>query len=543
MPRAFRRHNTATSNLDVELPRTLEEHMSHAVDFFYDWGAVHTAREAQSPGSKTAEPTAGIAGDLGIVRDPAGTLRIAYKNKDLIDFISAYQYFRNYLKDLESGEKRGNSGDDYDIISFLIDPNYLRSIGSGATPIFNSTKGIGLKARDNRAQWSSDRLLHHTHHCPPFTPRGLLHELGHLWLAYANYRDADKKPQRLLHKDFPFVTDPGEPQQEQAAFHWGRWVDHHNSCMSYDRHEWRRNGDGTYSSISQWADDGLGSYFGYWDLDQYLMGLIPPEMVNEWIILPNPKPKLPPANDLRSSGPYTADVKKVSVNDVIAHEGARDPDHQKSQRVFRQAFCVITNDAHDDTSFIRECRNVVQMHEANFRWATSGRGVVDTRLLRPNHADVFIRQHEDSKNRDTGLPGFRNSPDIWVRNANDRRAIHQSPLSRQSNWINVRVHNCGGGNYENVTVNIYAAASGRDFRYPEDWRPDRLIGSRTVPIPARDSAVVTIEWRPGLLPPEQYGTAVLLAELMPLDPKIKTLHNIQHSTKIAMKALAVVEPG
>ncbi len=164
--------------------------------------------------------------------------------------------------------------------------------------------------------------------------------------------------------------------------------------------------------------------------------------------------------------------------------------------------------------------------------------MIDTRLLRSNHADIVIRQRED-----TGPLEFSNSPDIWVRNVNDKIAVHQAPLSRQSNWINVCVHNRGDRIYENVTVNLYVADSGGDFRYPEDWRPDRLIGSRTVPIPAQGSVVVAIEWRPGLLPLEQYGTGILLAELMPLDPKTKLLHSVRDSVKIAMKCLPVVQPG
>jgi hypothetical protein len=510
--------------------RADEPYARDVESYFYNWDAVRRAREAAP--KVEAEPKVELNGDLVVIRDAYGSLKVNHKGEDLIDFIGAHQLFNKCLRDTANAEMpKEKYGDDYDIISFLIDPAYLPSIGSGATPIFNKTRGIGLPVRDDRAQWGSTRLLHHTHHTAPFNPRGLLHELGHLWLAYVNYYDDLGKTKRtLLHDDFPFETSPGQPQERQQEFHWGRWVDHRNSCMSYDRHEWRSHSDGTYSYISHCSDEGLGSYFGYSELDLYLMGLIPDTDVAQWKILRDPNPKLPEANDLRSSGPHTAHVTTVSVGQVEQLHGKRVPDYSGSQRVFRQAFCAIIGDPQPHMPFIRECERIVRIHEARFRWATSGRAVVDTRLLKPNHGDIDFRDDKEGK---------RNA--IWVRNCNDNESSHQVPLSGQSNWVKLRVHNHGNAPYDDVTVNVYAAAkSDRELLYPADCQPNSLIGSRVVSVPAWESVVVTVEWRASLFPATLGGTEILLAELMPLGTKHTSLHSFEENEKLATKAVADV---
>jgi hypothetical protein len=483
---------------------------------FYNWERVHEEHKKVAMAGG-CPPSAKVVRDLGIISDPQGTLKVKIGDRELIDFIGAYHLFKAL------------AGDNLDIVSFLIDPRYLTSIGSGSTPIYNDTDGIGLPIeRGYRKPWSSDRLLHHTHHTPPFTLRGMLHELGHLWLAYVNVADEPGRTKRLLHEDFPFKADPGQPQRNQAEFHWGRWMDHANSSMSYDRREWRKNDDGTFTSISHWADEAVGTYFGYSELDQYLMGFISKEAVGNWFVLPHPTPPLPVSDDVRSSGPHEGEKLLVSVDDVIALHGARKPDYVSSQRVFRQGFCIITSDAKEDPLFVGQCQHIVSLHEANFRRATAGRAVVDTRLLRPNQASISIGR---------GKRGDVAGPDIWVRNSNDKGDAHESPMAGQSNWIRVRVRNDSAEKYDGVTVNVYAVEGPhRTFHYPDDWRPDQLIGSCVISVKEHNEVVVELEWRPGLVPADQYASGVLLAELMPLDPALRERRSVEESGKLAVRA-------
>jgi hypothetical protein len=49
--------------------------------------------------------------------------------------------------------------------------------------------------------------------------------------------------------------------------------------------------------------------------------------------------------------------------------------------------------------------------------------------------------------------------------------------------------------------------------------------------------MVDLEWRPGLIPVDQYENAVLLVELMPLDPAQQKRASVTTSRKLAVRSL------
>jgi hypothetical protein len=96
---------------------------------------------------------------------------------------------------------------------------------------------------------------------------------------------------------------------------------------------WKDNGNGTFTSTAKQS--------GYSPLDLYLMGMIPKEQVPPMLLIDNPaidKTQLPHLGDTISGT-----AKTVTIDDIIADEGACVPDAASSQKKFnfepRTYFC------------------------------------------------------------------------------------------------------------------------------------------------------------------------------------------------------------
>lgn len=93
-----------------------------------------------------------------------------------------------------------------------------------------------------------------------------------------------------------------------------------------------------------------------------------------------------------------------------------------------------------------------------------------------------------------GGASWWDSPDIWIRRADDRGAADQVPLAGQTNYVQVRVRNRGTAAARNVVVRVFDAVGGTSMRWPDDWMP--MVGEATIPsLAAGASTVVSIPWR------------------------------------------------
>ena len=471
-------------------------------------------------------PTMETIDNLFVIHDPSSTLVIG----NTIDWIGAYRLLRTTY------------GDDYDFISFYVDVNSgMPDTGNASNQIFNNTAGIGLGVNINsRASWGTTKLQHHLHHSW-FTLRTLLHELGHRWLFFVNYRlTANGTEQTLLHEDF---TSPG-----QDYCHWGRWPDNDFSCMDYDRADWIKNSNGTYNRVGH-NENSEPQYFGYHPLDLYLMGLIPASEVPNFDIVQNPTPAL---NDY-NSGPYTptGGAVNIGVVNVQHEEGVRNPNYLNSQRVFHQAIVIITKETGSSTQFITDCRNWRIKHTENFRRATGSKAMIDTSLLRPNYSNLYIKDNDADTGSGTSGAPFWVSPDLWVRNSDDNGTVHQDTKRGTDNWIYARVRNKGAQPYNNVIVNFYCANfSGTEFLYPNDWNNNNLLGSATITtVPGTSGgvegqAIAKIKWEAGKIPPAAGWHPCLLCEIIPMEVEPSGLHHVWDNKKLAQRNITIVNaPG
>jgi hypothetical protein len=150
------------------------------------------------------------------------------------------------------------------------------------------------------------------------------HEMGHRWSAFVSARVNGETIRlgpthwaRGLHAPAPF---PFQRPSEASAMGGGVWQD---------------NVDGTFTQLD---DDYYVPATGFSYLDLYLMGLITPSEVPDFFMLGN---LTPAGRDANGHPIFRADRTKIAIQDVIAVEGARQPDVDHAQKRFNTGMVVI----------------------------------------------------------------------------------------------------------------------------------------------------------------------------------------------------------
>lgn len=162
-------------------------------------------------------------------------------------------------------------------------------------------------------------------------------------------------------------------------------------------------------------------------------------------------------------------------------------------------------------------------------------------LITSPQADLYIREASDDPGADSYLgPVFWDSPDLWIRNADDGIPVHQSPKQGQDNWFYARVHNRGTVNARAfvVTFNVKPWA-GTQFLYPQDFVPyiSAAVGFNLAP---GDATIVKAKWPNALVPPPGTGDQCLLASVYtPTDVSPIGKHVWEHNN-LAQKNVTIV---
>ena len=239
-------------------------------------------------------------------------------------------------------------GDDFDLFvfhnEFRVDsqesgtpvrPHYgnTRAEGTGIPWNFGVPCGDGrLKAVWQLPVWmKSDHVVNRNRYHNERTrfDRGLLlfaHEFTHAWTAHASYlRNGERERLFGVYCQCHWREDLHLP----AAFPWHE--DEPGPISLMGGRYWRANGDGTFTPLD-----------GYWGgghswLDLYLMGLADASEVPDMFILRN----LKPVSEGDRWGPHTGDREIVSIEQVVAAEGARIPSARNAQKDFNAAFVYL----------------------------------------------------------------------------------------------------------------------------------------------------------------------------------------------------------
>jgi hypothetical protein len=183
----------------------------------------------------------------------------------------------------------------------------------------------------------------------------LAHETGHRWLAEARFRDKNGNSTELLGRD---------------EVHWSFFLDTDGSFL--EGNDIEPQADGTFRTS--------GSGLRYSPFDQYLMGLREAREVPPFFFVRAPVGG--PSDDGRApltGVPFGGTRVDVTIDDVIAAVGPRQPADSRWARPFRQAYVYVAVGVFDP-AVLPKVETIREAFPAFFFAGTEGRGSVDTRL-------------------------------------------------------------------------------------------------------------------------------------------------------------------
>jgi len=266
-----------------------------------------------------------------------------------------------------------HSDDFHQLVVFTTQRLTERGTLAFQSTVRNPIRGIGVGQLDQSAQFGSAGRLesfvmmdHVTKYPqdpaevgfpPDSTLSVLAHETGHRWLARVEFMDGTTRRDDLLGR--------------QSA-HWSFFM---NSVGSYlEGNEIEDLGNGHFQTVA--------ASVRYSPLDQYLMGIRAPEEVPDFFYVSRVSGTGiddKGANPLVGVG-FDGVRNDVSVADVIAAEGARDPAPGPPLEPWRQAFVLVAIGGPPGEDVVAHVERIREAWPAYFAASVDGRWAVRTEL-------------------------------------------------------------------------------------------------------------------------------------------------------------------
>jgi len=184
----------------------------------------------------------------------------------------------------------------------------------------------------------------------------LAHEVGHRWLVNARFRDGATTSTELLGRD---------------EVHWSFFVDTDGSYL--EGNDIASQADGRFRTA--------GASLRYSAVDQYLMGMRDASEVAPFFFVRNPTgTDTDPGQNPATGVTFGGTRKDVTIADVIAAIGDRNPRGAPWARPFREAFVYVTVGAPADPAAIAKIERIRAAWPAFFAQSVEGRGAVDPTL-------------------------------------------------------------------------------------------------------------------------------------------------------------------
>ncbi|HKF47939.1 MAG TPA: hypothetical protein VKB38_11330 [Terracidiphilus sp.] len=178
------------------------------------------------------------------------------------------------------------------------------------------------------------------------------HEMGHRWSAFVtakvNGQTIELGPTHWAMGLQAPVAFPYQRPTEASAMGGGVW---------------QNNFDGTFTQLD---DNYYVPATGYSYLDLYLMGFISASEVPDFFILKN---LVPAGKDANGHPIFKADRTKITIQDVIAAEGPREPDVDHSQREFNTGMVMVVDHGKTPSPELIERTNGIRERWMDY-WAT-----------------------------------------------------------------------------------------------------------------------------------------------------------------------------
>jgi hypothetical protein len=181
----------------------------------------------------------------------------------------------------------------------------------------------------------------------------LSHELMHRWGAHAKFKNTDGSiSTALLGKD---------------QDHWSFLLDSGGSLLYGNR--WQNNGNGTFTSLAPQNEMKL-----YSPLDLYLMGMIEKSKVPPMLLIDSPG--IDPGRLPEAGVTISGTARTVTIDDIIAALGPRDPGASTSQKAFKTAFIYITQPGTFASDAIYQIENIRNGFVTRHSILTDGQSIV-----------------------------------------------------------------------------------------------------------------------------------------------------------------------
>lgn len=238
----------------------------------------------------------------------------------------------------------------------------------------NEVKGLGLDTFDyssffgSRGRLSAFVMMSSLSHFPDdpdqtflgtnTTMDVLAQEAGHRWLAHLQFRDAN--------------GDTSDALLGRDLAHWS--FKHNTSASDMEGNEIRDNGDGSFVTTAATER--------YSPLDQYAMGLIPASAVPPFFyVADGSADDIIPGRAPEIGVTFTGTRYDVTIDDVIAVEGERQPSSDTAPKSFRMAFVLLEPPGTKASrASLAKLDRIRRRWESYFHTATDLHATVNTRL-------------------------------------------------------------------------------------------------------------------------------------------------------------------
>ena len=202
------------------------------------------------------------------------------------------------------------------------------------------------------------------------------HEIGHTWLANASYlAGGERKSMQTAEHGAHWALEVHAP----ASF---PWREQYNGSVMGGAY-WRENSDGTFTATSGWTTRGGG--FSW--LDLYLMGLATPDEVPDMFILRNLRREGPctaESWECERFGPFAADKEIVTMEQVLAAMGPRNPPAERARKAYNMGFVYFLLPGQTpDPELLRKHAEYRDRALEHWRHITGGRSQLTTAVASP----------------------------------------------------------------------------------------------------------------------------------------------------------------
>lgn len=261
--------------------------------------------------------------------------------------------------------------DDYDFLFFFSLFDYeLNGAAAFHLGAKNAVQGIGRPIYDNTSVYGSEGRLLGTidmgtaildeAKTDPTSPEHehllvtTMHEMLHQWGIDVDFIDPEtgERSSDLLGSD---------------DAHWSSLV--HTSGSVELGAKWLDNGDGTFTAAAE--------RLFYSPLDLYLMGMASPDEVPPFFLVEDPEPAIDPDAVTALGKTVQGRRKNLTIQDIIAAEGPRQPSWQDAQTSFNTAFIIVKRPGQEVPPEVYGRINTLRETAAQrFSILTGGRGIM-----------------------------------------------------------------------------------------------------------------------------------------------------------------------